>query len=638
VPEQQFMEHWYKSHIWDLIKKIFFVLLMIFLLRIVFLFTNYTYFSDLNALLIFKALIYSIRIDIATLLLTNGFLLLFIAAFPVTFHKGRKIFMSIFICLNGSLIFLSVCDNIYFMYTQRRINYDIVYLAPQSFTIKLVWLYCKKGWYWLLLLAGFLIMYRKIFRDEKNIMVYYEHAWRNRFFSFVIILVLCFIAIRGFESRPLSPSTVLLYFPSKVINLASNTGFNLLYSYYKGQSPLADKNYFTSNELDKRFQIFHQRAQKGNSNKPNIVLLVMESFARDYLDSSSKFKAYTPFLDSLMRRSLIFRNAFNNGRESTHGLVAILASLPPFMQVPYYHSQYHAASIRGLGKILSEDGYDCSFFLGDVDDSFGFKEFTHSIGISHYYSMKDFGDDRFYNGAWGIHDENFFLYAADVLSKKQPPFFATIYNVSSHPPYIIPEKLQKKFTIPGQNAAQNSVSYVDYAYHSFFQKIKNEKWFSNTVFIFIADHFLSPSDKKEFTAVNTNAIPFFIYAPGMASLKGDYNYVVQQLDVVPTILEFTGYSGRYMSFGKTVLEAKQPRYAVQKMDYIYQIIDSSFVLGLNAGNDKVIYMYNYKADSLLKMNIFLDSMMIEKKRELESQLKAMIQRHNAGFQNNRFLY
>lgn len=168
--------------------------------------------------------------------------------------------------------------------------------------------------------------------------------------------------------------------------------------------------------------------------------------------------------------------------------------------------------------------------------------------------------------------------------------------------------------------------------------MKNEKWFSNTVFIFIADHFLSPSDKKEFTAVNINAIPFFIYAPGMPSLKGDYNYVVQQLDIVPTILEFTGYNGRYMSFGKTVLEATQPRYAVQKMDYIYQIIDSSFVLGLNAANDKVIYLYNYKADSLLKKNLFPDSLMIEKKRELESQLKAMIQRYNAGFQNNRLLY
>lgn len=464
------MVRWYNSDIWNLIKKMLFVLLIIFLLRIVFLFTNYNYFSDLDALLIFKALIYSIRIDIATLLLINGFLLLFIAVFPVIFHKGRKIFMSIFICLNGSLIFLSVCDNIYFIYTQRRINYDIVYLVPQSFTIKLVCFYCKKGWYWLVLLAGFLIMYRKIFRDEKNIKVCYEYAWRTRFFSFVIILVLCFIAIRGFESRPLSPSTVLIYFPSKIINLSSNTGFNLLYSYYKGQKQLADKNYFTSSELEKRFQIFHQGIQKGNSGKPNIVLLVMESFARDYLDSSSKFKAYTPFLDSLMGRSLVFRNAFNNGRESTHGLVAILASLPPFMQVPYYHSQYHAASIRGLGKILSEDGYDCSFFLGDVDDSFGFKEFTHSIGISHYYSRRDFGDDRFYNGAWGIHDENFFLYAADVLAKKPSPFFATIYNVSSHPPYIIPEKLRKQFSIPGQNAAQNSVSYVDYAYHSFLKK------------------------------------------------------------------------------------------------------------------------------------------------------------------------
>ncbi len=629
------MLQWYKSDIGDLTKRIFFVLLTTFLLRVIFLFANYHYFSDLGVSLIWKALVYSIRIDIATVLLINGFLLLLATSFPLAFHRWRKIFLNIFTLLNGCLIILSVCDNMYFTYTQRRINYEVVFLISQSFTMKLVLFYCKNGWYWLLLLAGYFLLYRRIFTHRNDSVTL---IGKNRILSSIIVAALCCIAIRGFESRPLSPSTVLLYFPSKVINLASNTGFNLLYSYYKGQKPLVDKNYFNAGDLDKQFRIFHQEIQKGNANKPNIVLLVMESFARDYLDSSSKFKAYTPFLDSLMTQSLVFRNAFNNGRESTHGLVAILASLPPFMQVPYYHSQYHAASIRGIGKILSENGYDCSFFLGDVDDSFGFKEFTHSIGINHYYSRKDFGDDRFYNGAWGIHDENFFLYAAGVLAKKRSPFFATLYNVSSHPPYIIPENLQKQFAIPGQNAAQNSVSYVDHAYHSFFEKIKNEKWFSNTIFIFIADHFLSPSDKKQFTAVNINAIPFFIYAPGMPLLKGNGNYVVQQLDVVPTILQFAGYNGGYMSFGTTVLNATSPRYAVQKMDYLFQIIDSSYVLGLNSDNDAVMYLYNYKTDTLLKKNLFHDLVMINKKQELENRLKAMIQRYNNGFQNNRLLY
>ena len=632
------MKQRFKSDIGDLIKRIFFVLLIISLLRLLFLLTNYNYFNDTGSATILKAFIYSIRIDAATLLWINGLLLLFFALFPIASRKLHNIFLTIFNLANGLLIFLLVCDNIYFSYTRHRISYEMFYLIPQSFTVDLLLTYCKAGWYWLFLLMMIIFIYTKVFNSKKYKVQVYNYGLMNKMVTFTIILVTCFVGIKGFESRALSPSTVLLYFPPKMIDLISNTGLNLMYSYYKGQKPLEEKKYFTSDELEKRFQIFHQTKRSASIAKPNIVLLVMESFARDYLDSTSKFKASTPFLDSIMKRSLVFRNAFNNGRESTHGLIAILASLPPFMQTPYYHSQYHSTSIRGLGKMLSEDGYDCSFFLGDVDDSFGFKEFTHSIGIDHYYSRKDFNDDRFYNGAWGIHDENFFLYAADVLNKKKSPFFTTIFNVSSHPPYIIPEEYKKQFTITGQNAAQNSVSYVDHAYQAFFSKIKKQDWFSNTIFIFIADHFMPPSDKKEFTAVNINEIPFFIYAPGRPSLQGDRNYVAQQLDVLPTILDLTGYKGNYMSFGNTVLNEHEPRYAVQKMDYIYQIIDSSYALGLNAGNDEVMYLYNYREDQLLKSNLLHDSLKLKKKNELAYQLKTIIQTYNTGFINNRLMY
>lgn len=625
------MLKWMKSDIGVLLQKILFVLMVFFLLRVVFVFVNARYFSGLDGMQIVLSLFYAVKFDLAVVLPVNAAYLLIALIVPAYYACHRKFFSRIFFWVNFLLLFIAVCDNLYFSYTQHRVNYALLYLLPGSFTVKLVITYLIKGWYWILLLltAGFI--FRKTF--SKQFLTYSGISLPGKLIGGLLILTACFYAVRGFEARPLSPSTTLLYFPPRIIDLVSNTGFNLLYSYYKGQKELPQPQYFSREELDKRFTIFQSLPGHSGPAKPNIVLFVMESFARDFLDSNSGFKASTPFLDSLMSKSTVFTNAFSNGNESTHGLVAILASLPPFTQIPYYHSQYHAASIHGLGSILGSMNYDCSFFLGDTDDSFGFRQFTHSLGIRHYYSRKDFGDDRFYNGAWGIHDDRFFRYAATVLSAKKRPFFATIFNVSSHPPYIIPEDLKSRFTIKGQNAAQNSISYVDYAYEQFFEKAKVEPWFSNTIFIFIADHFLSPSDNKQVNSVNMNEIPFFIYSPGLG--PSTQNRLVQQLDIVPTILDLSGYRGSFMSFGKSVFDSTGNPYAVQRMGDIYQVLDDEFVLGFNPSDNRVVYFYNYLQDSMLKTNLVNNPEMAAQKAALELQLKARIQRYNGALLHNK---
>jgi phosphoglycerol transferase MdoB-like AlkP superfamily enzyme len=124
----------------------------------------------------------------------------------------------------------------------------------------------------------------------------------------------------------------------------------------------------------------------------------------------------------------------------------------------------------------------------------------------------------------------------------------------------------------------------------------------------------------------------------MPYLRGFQHKVVQQLDVMPTVLHLAGYKGRYMSFGGSVLAGKANGYAVQRMDYVNQVVDSSHVLGLSTGNDAIVYLYNYRTDPKLNKNLLLDSTVVIKKLELEKYLKAMIQRHNYGFIHNRLFY
>lgn len=83
--------------------------------------------------------------------------------------------------------------------------------------------------------------------------------------------------------------------------------------------------------------------------KPNVVILILESFALEYMGTSvNASPGFTPFLDELSKRSLFFRHAFANGRRSIEGIAAIYAGIPSLMEEPFISSQFSANHFVGL--------------------------------------------------------------------------------------------------------------------------------------------------------------------------------------------------------------------------------------------------------------------------------------------------
>ena len=514
----------------------------------------------------------------------------------------RLVTVSLLSVINLPLLAVNIIDLAYYRFNLRRSTVDIFRVAADSFpALGAFW---KTWWYLfvLFIIISFVsvIVFNRILKRSN----YSKEGYLKR----NLLPFLCFILVtgllaRGLSERPIIPSTPLLYLPAQYQALATNSTVTILYSLVKRQTILKEKNYYSVSGLDTLFTIRHQLKSEEPFNKMNVVVFIMESFAKEYADDRDPLRAKTPFIDSIMTESIICNNAYANGLESNKGIVALLGGIPPFFDEPFYYSSYSNNSIRGIGTLLKEEGYNTNFFMGAGYDHFGFARFSKMLGIDNYYSMNDYGNNSHYDGNWGIYDHYFLPYAATQLVKKKSPFFSVIFNISTHFPHTLPDSLKAQFSIKGQDASQNSISYFDYSLRLFFDAIKNEPWYKKTIFVFSADHNIYLHGREKAGLYKNFRIPVFFHLPGQR-IHEAIDKPVQQLDIVPTILDMLHYKKPFMSFGHPVSDTI-PGIVFNHFGDLYQAIDSSYIFGYNEKAEQPAYLYNFKSDPMLVKDLLV---------------------------------
>jgi phosphoglycerol transferase MdoB-like AlkP superfamily enzyme len=578
-----------------------------------------------------KLFYWGFRMDFAALFYINiPFLLYWFFIDPfIRLQWKNKISVFLFSVINLSFLAVNFLDLVYFKYNHRRSTIDLLDVFADSSSAFSSFL----QQYWYVLLIFILVSISVVVRVKRIVRKTTER--RSSLIAYMVTSVLflvtaTFIA-RGFSKRPILPSTPLLYFPPAYQPLVNNSTFNLLYSIIRKQTLLEEKKYFTSAQLDSIYSIQHHYNHDSTFQKRNIVFFVLESFSKEFFKGGGQ-EAKMPFFDSLMQHSTVFNNAYANALESNKGLPAILASLPDVMDEPVYLSNYSNINFKGIGHLLKEEGYNTSFFMGAEYDHFGFARLCKMIGIEEYYSSDTYGEHKDqYDGTWGIYDEYFFSYFAEIMTKKQQPFFTTLFNISSHSPYRIPETTAKSVNVKGQFPQQNSVTYVDQCYKQLFQQLTKQPWFNNTVFVFIADHgFRYTRQSNEL--VKEIRIPFFIYDP-QQPVHTSVDATVKQLDVIPSVLDKLNYSKPFTSFGSSVFRDR-PQFSINRLNGVYQYIDSTDFIGYDDQNDKLAFHYKHRRDSLLRNDLSLTP---DNGIEVRlNKVKAFIQRANNSLINNSF--
>ena len=294
-----------------------------------------------------------------------------------------------------------------------------------------------------------------------------------------------------------------------------------------------------------------QVEREGEPLKKNVVLVSVESLSADFLTRYGNADGITPHLDSILEKSLVFDRLFATGNRTVRGLEALTLCIPPSAGESLI-KRPDCSGYRSVGDIFRENGYSTTFYYGG--DSY-FDNMGAFFGACGYTirdkKTYDAGKISFSN-IWGTADEDSYREAMedfDRLWEEGKPFFAHIMTISNHRPYTYPEE---RIDYQPAMSRQAAVKYTDWALGQFLQDASRHPWFSETVFVVVADHCASSAGKTSLP-VSCYHIPAFVYAPGFVE-AGTVNKICSQIDLMPTVMALLNFSYQAPFYGLNVLE------------------------------------------------------------------------------------
>lgn len=295
---------------------------------------------------------------------------------------------------------------------------------------------------------------------------------------------------------------------------------------------------------------------------PNIVLITIESFSADFLETFGNTNNLTPNFEKLARESIFFTNMFATGTRTVRGMEALTLCVPPTPgnSIVRRPNNDHLFSIA---TILMQKNYDLKFIYGgdgyfdNMNGFFGGQGFDivdrdRGNPLSDNIKTKRFSipdEEVHFENAWGICDEDIYnqslKYANQVYATNQP-FFQFIMTTSNHKPYSFP----KGSIDAPQGNRSSAVKYTDYALGAYIQNAKKQPWFENTVFVIVADHCASSAGRWEIN-IEKHHIPAIIYNFNK-DIKVDK--LCSQIDLMPTLFSMLNWSYQSNFYGNNIFD------------------------------------------------------------------------------------
>jgi phosphoglycerol transferase MdoB-like AlkP superfamily enzyme len=616
------------------LKRIGILVLVYFLCRVLFYSFNYHYLPGASPLLF----LYGVRFDLMAIVFTNILFIVFsILPFKFRGNKYYQICLKLLFLVPNSIALLANCIDIaYFKYTLRRTTGDIFHLQGMGKDIfNLLPQFLADYYYIILIWIGLIWLMIKLYR-KTEIVFLKENSSSVKYYALQILMMIVWVgaaivaARGGTQGKPAEIITANRYANATLAPLVLNSPYTVLKTLERGS--LVPNNYFDEATALTYFNPVKKPLYLTTMKPMNVVIIIMESFSYEYSGLSGNV-SYTPFLDSIAKEALLFSNAYANTKSSVNGIPAILAGIPQLMNQPFISSSYGANKITSFATLLKDEGYHSSFFHGGNNGTMGFDDFISLAGFDLYYGRVEYEKDKKnkgadYDGLWGIYDDKFFKHYAQKLNQLPQPFFSSIFSLSSHHPYKIPEPFNSSIA-EGSLNIHKSIRYADMALADLFENIKNTPWFDNTLFVITADHTGDPETSYYGNRVGMLRIPIVFYQPGSVSLKGENKKVIQQIDILPSVMHLLGYEKPYFCFGENVFEESEENYAVMAYGDLYQIINSEKALFFDGS--EITAMYDLKQDSLLYNNLIHNG---NNDDRLSNRLKSIIQQYNHSLINN----
>lgn len=565
------MKELLKSHTTLLIRRVAMLYAVLALARVIFLLYNLSLMGEVESWwMLFKG---SLQFDTVSILYSEGvWIVLALLPLPLFIREHRvwqKSLFWIYIVIGAIVLAINFSDVVYFYYTQKRFTADEIFFTENSNSLQLMLKFAVENWYlvvaWVALVSLLAWSYGVKIEPKSPL----RKWWQYYPMSLFILAITVGLAIGGIRggftrmTRPITLSNASLYSANSAqSNLILSNPFCILRTYDKS-SIVNSPNYYPQEVADSLFTPYHYPQQSSSYSElkgRNVVIFIMESMSAEHsallrpdLYTARGEEGFTPFLDSLMQQGFCLKKMYANGRRSIQAMPSVLGSIPS-LKTPFVLMPQSLGESRQLPRILRDKGYETAFFCGSDAGSMGFGAYARSAGVEELFSLEDYearhgkGD---FDGYWGIWDDRFLDFVGEELTQFREPFFASIFTLSSHHPFVLPERFKEQLP-KGYTPIQPCAAYEDLSFRLFFEKYGDTEWAKRTVFVFVADHVSSERYSEEAkTWPGIHHIIGFIYAPN-STLKGEYNEVTQQIDIMPSVLNLVGVDEPFFAFGRDI--------------------------------------------------------------------------------------
>jgi len=389
-------------------------------------------------------------------------------------------------------------------------------------------------------------------------------------FIFIIISIpSLFIMLRGgFNDISISESSAF-YSNHSILNwFAVNSGYHLAVNYMETSRYKKSNNYqfypidearktvdaILKIEKDTTVRIF-------KNDRPNIVVLLMESWTADIIESLGAHPGITPEFARLEKDGLLFTRFYCSGNRSHEGIASLLGGHPALPYTTFTANPVKFQGLPSMTQLINSVGYHSSFYYGGQLNYGNLRAYLHYNQFEKIVEENDI-DPSIPRGRLGVHDEYMYNRHIEDLKEMQEPFFSVLFTLSSHSPYDYP--MEPVIDWAGnENDFINSAYYADKCLGDYFRVASQQSWFDNTIFIIIADHGHNSYKNWRYESYEYHHIPLLIYGEQLKDhLKGTKNErIADNSSLSKTILHQLDLPADGFKWGSDLFNPYSPEFA-----------------------------------------------------------------------------
>lgn len=346
----------------------------------------------------------------------------------------------------------------------------------------------------LLLLSCLLISFFAI-RIYRSYLTNFSYPIENKNQRVFIVLLTPFLLLLGyrggFQQAPINESKS--YYSAIPINnhIATNNIWYLVHSFVDANDTKNPYLFIDMEEAKKITSTLYPSQQPADGSilksfRPNIVIIVLESWTADLIKALGGEKQVTPNFDKLTKEGLLLTQMYGSGFRTEQGLISILSGFPSQPNNSIITTPSKSEKLPSMTIDLVDKGYSSSFYYGGEIEFANMKSYLVNTQFEKITDKQSFQKSQL-NSKWGAHDEFVLQKQLHDLASEKTPFFSVVLTLSTHEPFEVP--LQTPYTGgTDEEKFKKAAYYTDHCLAAYFNAAKKQPWYSNTLFVLVADH------------------------------------------------------------------------------------------------------------------------------------------------------